>query len=57
MNTRYTALKHWELANARDWPGFESLLAQDMVYEAPQTRERILGSAGYRDFFATWPGS
>jgi SnoaL-like domain len=57
MNTRSIALAHWDLANARDWHGFGLLLAPGLVYEAPQTRERIVGSAGYIDFFATWPGA
>ncbi len=57
MNARSIALAHWELANMRDWKKFGQLLAQNMVYEAPQTKERITGSTGYIDFFATWPGA
>ena len=47
-------LAHWRLANARDWPAFMQLLDPGMIYEIPQTREFIRGSAGYVDFFATW---
>ena len=57
VRNQLLAMDHWNLANSRDWSRFESLLAADMVYEAPQTRERIIGSNGYRDFFSTWPGS
>ena len=53
--TRELVLLHWQLANARDWPAFAALLHADMVYEAPQSRERIRGALGYVDFFATWP--
>lgn len=53
--TRDLVLRHWALANARDWVGFAALLAEDVVYEVPQTRERVRGRAGYTDFFATWP--
>jgi ketosteroid isomerase-like protein len=47
-------LRHWQHANARSWEAFASLLAADLVYEVPQTRERIVGAAGYLDFFQTW---
>ena len=47
--------QHWQFANARDWTAFAHLLAEDLVYEVPQTRERVTGRAGYVDFFATWP--
>jgi SnoaL-like domain len=50
-------LRHWQHANARSWDAFADLLAaEEMVYEVPQTRERIVGAAGYLDFFQTWPG-
>lgn len=31
------------------------LLAPQLVYEVPQTREFIEGVEGFVDFFATWP--
>jgi len=48
-------LLHWQLANAQDWDGFGRLLHVELVYEAPQSRERIRSPLGYVDFFATWP--
>jgi hypothetical protein len=54
-STRDLVLQHWQLANARDWEGFARLLHPDLLYEAPQSRERIRGAVGYVDFFATWP--
>jgi hypothetical protein len=48
--------RHWALANARDWAGFERLLAPHLRYRVPQTRERIDTGAGYLDMFVTWPG-
>jgi ketosteroid isomerase-like protein len=47
--------QHWDLANAQDWAAFARLLAPQLVYTVPQTRERIVGAAGYLDFFRTWP--
>ncbi|CAM3767097.1 nuclear transport factor 2 family protein [Roseateles saccharophilus] len=54
-STRDLVLRHWQLANAREWVAFGRLLHPGMVYEAPQSRERIRGAPGYVDFFATWP--
>lgn len=53
--TRELVLLHWQLANARDWAAFGRLLHPDLLYEAPQSRERIRSALGYVDFFATWP--
>jgi SnoaL-like domain len=55
--TREVILNHWRLANARDWDAFAQLLAPDMTYHVPQTRERIRSGAGYLDMFVTWPGA
>lgn len=52
---RHLIRQHWLLANARDWDAFARLLAPDLVYEVPQTRERAVGAAGYLDLFKTWP--
>jgi len=49
--------RYWALANARDWAGFGSLLGEDIVYEVPQTRERVRGRAAYVEFNSTWPGA
>ena len=48
--------KYWKAANDRDWVIFESLLHEDIVYEIPQTRERIRGRAAFSEFNATYPG-
>lgn len=41
---------YWATANARDWSGFEALLSEDVVYEGPQTRERVRGRSNYVRF-------
>jgi ketosteroid isomerase-like protein len=56
VDARELVLRHWEAANARDWAAFAALLADDLLYEVPQTGERVRGAAGYLDFFRTWPG-
>jgi SnoaL-like domain len=40
----------------RDWPAFAELLDPDVVYEVPQTRERIRGRDAYVTFNAEFPG-
>lgn len=41
---------------SRDWPAFRELLHPDVVYEIPQTRERIRGRERYVTFNAEFPG-
>ena len=41
---------------ARDWDGVDELLHADVVYELPQTRERINGREGLRAFNTAYPG-
>jgi hypothetical protein len=41
---------YWVAANNRDWAAFERLLAEDVVYEGPQTRERVRGASDYVRF-------
>lgn len=55
--TRKLIERHWALANARQWDGFARLLASDLQYDVPQTREYIESGAGYLDMFSTWPGA
>ncbi len=55
-NTRALILRHWEFANARHWDEFAMLLAPDLKYEVPQTREYIESGQGYAEMFSTWPG-
>jgi ketosteroid isomerase-like protein len=48
---------YWAAAEARDWAGFAGLVAEQVVYEVPQTRERIRGRAAYIRFNAEgFPG-
>jgi ketosteroid isomerase-like protein len=53
---RETALAYWAAAERRDWPAFADLLAEDVVYELPQTRERIHGREAYVRFNREYPG-
>jgi hypothetical protein len=48
---------YWAAAEARDWAAFGAVLAEDVVYEAPQTRERVSGREAYVRFNADgFPG-
>lgn len=48
--------KYWKAANDRDWGTFKALLHENIVYELPQTRERIRGRLAFTEFNATYPG-
>lgn len=48
--------RFWATAEARDWGGFEATLAPDVVYEAPQSRERVRGASAYTRFNREFPG-
>ena len=48
--------RYWAVIEARDWPGLAELLTDGVVYELPQTRERIRGRAAYLRFNAEYPG-
>lgn len=41
---------YWSAANDRNWQAFEQLLSDDVVYEGPQTRERVRGAGNYVRF-------
>lgn len=41
---------------ARDWEALSELLAEDVVYEMPQTRERIRGRSAFVQFNKEYPG-
>ncbi|MFJ6853638.1 nuclear transport factor 2 family protein [Streptomyces sp. NPDC091271] len=43
-------------ADARDWDAFAATLSGDVVYELPQSRERILGRERYVRFNQVYPG-
>jgi ketosteroid isomerase-like protein len=48
---------YWAAAEARDWDTFTGLLAEQVVYEGPQARERVRGRAAYLRFNAEgFPG-
>lgn len=45
-----------ETLDARDWAAWSALLHLDVVYEIPQTRERIRGRERYLQFNREYPG-
>jgi ketosteroid isomerase-like protein len=48
---------YWAAVEVRDWDTFGALLAEDVVYEVPQTRERVRGRAAFTAFTADgFPG-
>ena len=56
-DAREVVAAYWAAAEARDWDGFAGLVAEQVVYEAPQTRERVRGRAAYIRFNAEgFPG-
>jgi SnoaL-like domain len=56
-NARDAVAAYWAAAEARDWVAFADLIAEDVVYEAPQTRERVRGRDAYLRFNAEgFPG-
>jgi ketosteroid isomerase-like protein len=56
-DARDVVASYWAAAEARDWAAFSSLLAEDVVYEGPQTRERVRGRDAYLRFNAEgFPG-
>ncbi len=54
-DTRKVVEAFWACANSRDWDGFGALLADDVLYEIPQTRERVRGREAYVRFNAAYP--
>jgi ketosteroid isomerase-like protein len=48
--------QYWNAAVARDWKAFGELLHEQVLYEIPQTLERVRGRAAYVEFNATYPG-
>lgn len=51
-----TVRQFWAMTEARDWSGLSPLLADDLVCEMEQTRERVRGKAAFLRFFAEFPG-
>ncbi|MEU8157943.1 nuclear transport factor 2 family protein [Micromonospora sp. NPDC048986] len=53
---RRAAHAYIDLLERRDWSGLAALLAGDVVYEMPQTRERIRGKNAFLRFNTEYPG-
>lgn len=41
---------YWAAAENRDWAAFGAIVAEEVVYEAPQSRERVRGRNAYVRF-------
>ncbi|MGI5213427.1 nuclear transport factor 2 family protein [Plantactinospora sp. CA-290183] len=54
--TRQIAVAYVESLEQRDWSRLVTLLAEDVVYEMPQTRERIRGKSAFLQFNTDYPG-
>lgn len=55
MTPREAVQAYWTAAQARDWDAFTALLSDDIVYELPQSRERIRGKERYLTFNTEYP--
>jgi len=55
MDTHTVAVAYIERLEARNWDGVTALLAEDVVYEMPQTRERITGREMFMRFNVEYP--
>ena len=56
MTNRQKIETYFQTLNARNWTGFAAVLHSGVVYELPQTRERVRGCEAYLDFNITFPG-
>lgn len=56
MNNHDRIAHYYQSLSAKDWAAFASTLSSSVLYEVPQTRERIRGLESYLDFNATFPG-
>jgi SnoaL-like domain len=57
MSAREVVAAYWAAVEARDWETLGSLVAEDVRYEVPQTRERVRGRLAYVRFNADgFPG-
>lgn len=54
--TRALVFAFAEALEHRDWDAFTAVLSPDVVYELPQTRERIRGRERYMQFNTEYPG-
>lgn len=55
-DARALAAAYIDRLEGRDWDGFAELLADDVVYELPQSRERIRGRDRFLRFNVEYPG-
>ena len=55
-NPTDTVHAYWAALESRDWSAVGAMVADDIVYELPQTRERIRGRATYLQFNVEYPG-
>ncbi|MEU4164349.1 nuclear transport factor 2 family protein [Actinoplanes sp. NPDC026670] len=55
-DTRQVATAYVDTLERRDWARLTTLLTDDVVYEMPQTRERIRGRAAFLRFNREYPG-
>ncbi|MFJ4855812.1 hypothetical protein [Streptomyces sp. NPDC088730] len=53
---RATVGSYWTAADLRDWDTFAATLADDVLYDLPQTRERIRGKERYLSSNRDCPG-
>lgn len=51
-----TIRRFWAATEAREWDGLADVLADDLVYEMEQTRERVRGKPAFVRFFSEFPG-
>ena len=56
MDAADTVRRFWEGVDGRDWDAVGATLADDVVYEVPQTRERVRGREAVVRFNAEYPG-
>lgn len=54
--TRQLIARFFATLEGRDWAGFAMVLHPDVVYEIPQSRERIRGRDSYVQFNREFPG-
>jgi hypothetical protein len=52
INAHEVVVAYWAAAEARDWKAFGELLADDVIYRGPQTREQVRGRDAYLRFNA-----
>jgi len=55
MEAKATVAEMWRRLQARDWDGLAELLADDVVIDWPNTRQRIRGRASYLGFNRAYP--